>query len=444
MIMLLLCLFSCAFALDRVHYVRAVEEPWSYAPTHPDNPHQDRPFNEDEEVFVGDFIGAEYLKCRYVEYTDDTFTTLAPKPPHTGLLGPIFRAEVGDILHVVFWNSCTNAYSLHPHGVTYTKENEGAPYLDGSSYDGDYVQPGEIYTYTWQVRNAAAPPDSMSSRVWLYHSHSNAVEDENTGMVGMFVICHTGQMGADGLPKDVDNEIFALFEIFDENMSWKLDTMLEYAGLTITEDEESAFEESNLMHSINGFLYDSWETPVIKEGEVTRWYFGSLGTEVDLHTGSTHGNTMMDSTGSRRDVVEIMPASMNTLDMLPGNVGKWMLRCRVNDHFSAGMMMTYEVQECNTCTKTSLPVEDYFNGLHETQVAPTEDDDGEDYFNWLLVITILTVLIWFGLAFNIYKFHTLQQKVTSGGRYQNMKAMVQVNDGEDVINVARSDNLSRT
>jgi len=41
-----------------------------------------------------------YRKAVYREYTNDTFTTLKPRPPeweHLGILGPLIRAEVGDV-----------------------------------------------------------------------------------------------------------------------------------------------------------------------------------------------------------------------------------------------------------------------------------------------------------------------------------------------------------
>jgi len=41
-----------------------------------------------------------------VEYTDGSFTTEKPdKPEYLGFLGPVIRAEVGDVIEVVFKNS---------------------------------------------------------------------------------------------------------------------------------------------------------------------------------------------------------------------------------------------------------------------------------------------------------------------------------------------------
>jgi hypothetical protein len=56
--------------------------------------------------------------------------------------------------------------------------------------------------------------------------------------------------------------------------------------------DEEGFEESNLMHSVNGFVYGNGPVPEMKVGQHVRWYTYTLGTEVDLHTPHWHGNTV--------------------------------------------------------------------------------------------------------------------------------------------------------
>lgn len=41
------------------------------------------------------------------------------------------------------------------------------------------------------------------------------------------------------------------------------------------------------------------------------------------------------------DVVELLPASMVSVEMVADNVGEWMYHCHVSDHITAGMMATY-------------------------------------------------------------------------------------------------------
>ena len=82
-----------------------------------------------------DRIGRIYRKAIYREYTDSTFSTLKQRPPeweHLGYLGPMIRAVVGDTIKVVFKNHASVPYSVHPHGVFYDKDSEGALYDDGT------------------------------------------------------------------------------------------------------------------------------------------------------------------------------------------------------------------------------------------------------------------------------------------------------------------------
>ena len=48
-------------------------------------------------------------------------------------MGPILRGAVGDTIKVVFKNNATHPFSMHPHGVVYKKDSEGADYNDGTS-----------------------------------------------------------------------------------------------------------------------------------------------------------------------------------------------------------------------------------------------------------------------------------------------------------------------
>jgi FtsP/CotA-like multicopper oxidase with cupredoxin domain len=46
----------------------------------------------------------------------------------------------------------------------------------------------------------------------------------------------------------------------------------------------------------------------------------------------------------RTDVLEILPASMKVLDMVPDNPGTWLFHCHVNDHLDAGMIALFTVE----------------------------------------------------------------------------------------------------
>lgn len=70
-------------------------------------------------------IGATYKKAVYKQYSDATYSTEVMKPDWLGYLGPVLMAEEGDTVIVHLKNAASRPYSLHPHGVNYTKGNEG-------------------------------------------------------------------------------------------------------------------------------------------------------------------------------------------------------------------------------------------------------------------------------------------------------------------------------
>ena len=337
----------------RHYYVAADEVAWDYAPLGFNNI-SGQPFGPEENVFVQtgrDRIGRVYVKALYREYTDATFSTLKPRPPaweHLGALGPVIRAEVGDIIVVHFRNNTRFPVSMHPHGVFYEKDAEGAPYNDGTSgFDkgDDAVPPAGEWTYTWPVPERAGPgPNDPSSILWMYHSHVDEPGDTNAGLIGPMIISARRTTRANGTPRDVDREFVTMFTVFDENRSPYLDLNIEtYAQVpTSVDPDDEGFIESNLMHSINGFVFGNLPGLDMSVGERVRWYELGMGTEVDLHTPHWHGQTLLLN-GNRTDIVELLPASMKTLDMVPDNPGTWLFHCHVNDHIDAGMLALFTV-----------------------------------------------------------------------------------------------------
>lgn len=77
-------------------------------------------------------IGSIYKKAVYKEYTDATYRTEKVKPDWLGYLGPEIQAEEGDTVVVLLRNSASRPYSLHPHGMNYSKSNEGEGSMRGS------------------------------------------------------------------------------------------------------------------------------------------------------------------------------------------------------------------------------------------------------------------------------------------------------------------------
>jgi manganese oxidase len=335
----------------RTYYLGADEVVWNYAPTGR-NEITGKPFDGVADTWTKHGptrIGTRYVKCLYRRYRDAGFSALQPRPAHEGYLGftgPVLRAEVGDTIKVVFRNGCSIGASVHPHGVFYRKDSEGAPYADGTSgkerYD-DAVPRGGRHTYTWLVPERAGPgPGDGSSVMWMYHSHTDEVSDTYAGLQGFMAVTARGMARADGSPRDVEREVFELYSVMNENNSPYLGENIRRFVTTPPAPEDEAFEESNLMHSINGYVFGNEPMPTLRRGERVRWYLMSMGTEVDLHTPHWHGNDVV-AAGMRMDVVSLLPASMVVADMVPDNPGTWLFHCHVNDHLTAGMIGRYRV-----------------------------------------------------------------------------------------------------
>jgi FtsP/CotA-like multicopper oxidase with cupredoxin domain len=273
----------------RTYYVAADEVVWDYAPTGT-NQAEGRPFDDVEKHFMDagpTLIGHKVKKAIYHEYTDATFKTLKPRPAeweHLGFLGPIIRAEVGDTIQVVFKNNAKFPASMHPHGVFYKKDSEGANYNDGTSgadKADDGVKPGETHTYTWPVPERAGPTAGEGSTAfWMYHSHVDEIRDVASGLIGPLIVTRKGLARPDGSPSDVDREIVAGFLEVDENHSWYLEENVKtyadpkkvkitngpFASLVAAPDFDGYFRET-----INGFSFGHTPAMSMKQGSRVRW-----------------------------------------------------------------------------------------------------------------------------------------------------------------------------
>jgi len=350
----------------RTYYIAADEIEWDYAPMNVDMM-TGKPFEGYSKMFVEQGpqrIGQKYKKAVFREYTDDSFQTLKPRPAelaHMGILGPVIRAEVGDTIKIVFRNNSSNAFSIHPHGVSYAPDSEGAMYADAIEHPAAHglVPPGKTHTYTWTAREQCGPgPGDGSSVVWLYHSHNYEPKDVNAGLIGPIVITRKGMARPDGSPKDIDREFFALFMIFDENQShYLMSNIKKYTG----EPEKvnrldfkpgdpdgnadiigSGFAPANFKSTINGYLFGNNPPIVMHVGDHVRWYVMTMGEGFNFHTPHWHGN-VLEVRGKRLDVFTIGPAEFVTADMVPDMTGSWMFHCHVDEHMQTGMMTEYTV-----------------------------------------------------------------------------------------------------
>ena len=366
----------------RTYYIAAEETEWDYAPLGIDIM-TGQPFEGTSAAYTQpgpNHIGHVYRKAVYREYTDSTFATRKPRAPqdeYLGLLGPILRAEVGDTIKVVFKNNASRPYSMRaPDDVFRPRHSAGTGRVldaEGIVTDGepeDKVSPGATFTYEWDVPELAGPTaDDPSSIVWVYYSGVGETKDVASGLLGPIIVTRRGQANSDGTPKDVDREIVALFNTFNENQSWYVQ---ENIAAHISDADQKAldrreanfsdsqgyftfagtgFAETNYKFSVNGYLYGDGPVVTVTQGQRVRWYLLNMGDvgALNFHTPHWHGNTVL-SRGTRRDTIFLLPLGTETADMVPDAPGLWLFHCHLDDHMEAGMMARYEVLPAPTTT----------------------------------------------------------------------------------------------
>ena len=301
---------STCLAATRHYYIAAEDITWDFAPSGHNllsGEPLSQPWREQRQ----------WPKTRFIEYTDNTFKIPKPQPDWLGILGPIIRAEVGDEIVVEFLNRARSPHDMHPHGLRYDKNSEGAFYLPFGK--GDRVASGARYTYHWFATEGSGPgPGQPSSIVWWYHAHEPV--EINSGLLGPIIVTAKGKANPDGSPKDVDREFVASFMIFDQKSG----------------------NPSGFFYAINGFIFGNLPGLAMKKGEKVRWYLLGMGNEIDIHSPHWHGETVIDE-GRHTDVIELLPGSMKTVDMVADNPGTWMFHCHVEDHMEAGMMAVFSI-----------------------------------------------------------------------------------------------------
>ncbi|XP_059858927.1 hephaestin isoform X8 [Delphinus delphis] len=365
----------------RVYYLGIQDVQWNYAPKGR-NVITNQPL--DSDTVASNFlksdknrIGSSYKKTIYKEYRDGSYMDEMVQPAWLGFLGPVLKAEVGDIILIHLKNFATRPYTIHPHGVFYEKDSEGSLYPDGSSgwlKADDSVPPGGSHIYNWTIPEGHAPTDAdPACLTWIYHSHVDAPRDIATGLIGPLITCKRGTLDGNFPPQrqDVDNDFFLLFSVIDENLSWHInENIATYCSDPASVDiEDETFQESNRMHAINGFVFGNLPDLSMCAQKRVAWHLFGMGNEVDVHTAFFHGQ-MLTIRGHRTDVAHIFPATFVTAEMVPREPGTWLISCQVNSHLQDGMQALYKIKSCSMAPPMNLltgKVRQYFIEAHEIQ-----------------------------------------------------------------------------
>lgn len=118
----------------RQYYIAAEEITWDHAPSAWDN-WLGVPLDTSPRAQKAGYTkyGTKWRKAVFRGYEDSSFTTKSPQPEWQGIQGPTIRAEVGDLVEILFVNKLQHHYaSMHSMGLAYSKEYEGSDYPNGT------------------------------------------------------------------------------------------------------------------------------------------------------------------------------------------------------------------------------------------------------------------------------------------------------------------------
>lgn len=205
-------------------------------------------------------------------------------------------------------------------------------------YSLSAVAPGAKTKYEWLVPDAAAPgPADGDAVAYAYVSGADHIKHINAGLVGAVIIYNKDTMPttdderAQELPLlfNIQNEMQS--ELFEQNLAWQI----KETGIKV-DKTAIPFPESNLMHSINGYVYCNGPTLQLRPGQSTRLIIMGFGSEVDMHSPVFAGQSLSHR-GSSIYSPGVMPATTFMLDMKAGALGQWDYYCNILDHINAGM-----------------------------------------------------------------------------------------------------------
>ncbi|KAI5258094.1 Cupredoxin [Aureobasidium subglaciale] len=368
----------------RQFYVAAEEVEWDYAPTGWDNwlgvPLSDSPRAKMAGILRS---GTIFTKALYRGYTDATFSKQTDQSPFQGTQGPTLRAEVGDMIEIMFINNLQNFYAtMHSMGLAYGKGSEGADYPNATSVNINAtipeenavppvqkgVAPGGCVVYKWLVTDNAGPAKGIPAKTHSYHSYVSLYHDSAAGLIGPTIVYAKGMMES---TMASHREIPLLYMIYDENVSFLSGVNAQkLTGQNYTLDVpqiyssnqsiwypqvtniagSSQFSGAPKFHTMNGYVFANNPTFQMCLNDKVIWYVNAYGSA--SHIFHMHGNGFKYENISQY-AISINDGVGKTLYMDATGPGLWQVICHVDNHQAKGMVANYKVFQ-NNCPLPSL------------------------------------------------------------------------------------------
>nr|XP_015100590.1 coagulation factor V isoform X1 [Vicugna pacos] len=376
------------------YFIAAEEVIWDYAPIIPAN--MDKKYRSLHLDNFSNQIGKHYKKVVYKQYQDESFTKRIENPniKEDGLLGPVIRAQVRDTLKIVFKNMASRTYSIYPHGVTFSpyEDEINSSSTSGSNTMIRAVQPGETYTYKWNILESDEPTENDAQCLTRpYYSNVDITRDIASGLIGLLLICKSRSLDKRGIQRAADIEQQAVFAVFDENKSWYIEDNIykfcENPEGVIRDDPK--FYESNIMSTINGYVPDSIPTLGFCFDDTVQWHFCSVGTQNDILTIHFTGHSFIY--GKRHeDTLTLFPMRGESVTVPMDNVGTWMLTTMNFNRRSKKLRLRFRDVKCIRNEEDSYEITYEYSAstdmttrkMHDSSENKDEEDDA-DYQNTL-------------------------------------------------------------
>jgi manganese oxidase len=278
----------------REYWIKAEKVKWNIVPTHHD-------------AVMDKHIGGKvtFKAYAYRAYSSGFAQPLGPAT----IPGPLIECEVGDTVLINFRNETGVPVTMHPHGVFYANNMDGA-YKGKYTTASGFVRSGETFQYVWQ-----AHPGTEGA--WFYHDHGPLCPlPVFKGLFGSLIVREPGAV----LP---DNEFFLCFHSF----------------------VPAATNLNNTFMCVNGKAY-AGNTPTLHAtvGQTTTFHVYAL--DDNFHSFHLHGHRWTDPDGGNIvDNRPLGPGDILTASFVEDNPGQWLYHCHVFSHMMMGMIGWYMVSE---------------------------------------------------------------------------------------------------
>jgi FtsP/CotA-like multicopper oxidase with cupredoxin domain len=244
----------------------------------------------------------KFTAYAYRAYAPNFETPLGP----AAIPGPLIEADIGDTVVVNFQNKIGAPATIHPHGIFYAQEMDGA-YKGRFTDPGGFVQKNRTFQYVWEARPG-------TEGAWLYHDHGPM--DPLPVYKGLFAPL----VVRDPARPRPDKEFF----VFLHNLT------------------PTATNLKKAFSCINGRAY-AGNTPTLEATVGQRVAFHVYGIDDAFHTFHIHGHRWTNAAGEIVDNAIIGPGDVITAEFVEDNPGRWFYHCHVFSHLHMGMNGWYVV-----------------------------------------------------------------------------------------------------